>query len=690
MSAALDTSASATAAEIQYLRKTVETDISSLRRGLATVAEVLRAVRPALHAEVEQRAEVEDRLAYKLEAGLTDLRDKVLELTPLMDLRDKVFELTPLMVLRPHLADLSALASAGHGVPLPDRFQVLDRRLDALEVQLQDYILAEACAAGAGEARDAAARREAERSIAAAEAAAEGAVAAAAAEGERRWREAVAAEADARCKALCGVEAAAARDVRAAAATAERAAERSAECMAARTAANAAADTTRQARAKAERGAEAQSGAVARAAAMAYFQEVEGRLIAASAAASCDLGAELRAELVAAAGASRAELAAAATAEARSAARGALGKATHALSVERQRREAAEEALGTRIMRSEERLVAEGRRQEVAVERLSDAVTRALDITGAQLADLAASGAADRQRADALQSAERQLAAAGRQRKAVDESAWVAASAHELTCAELQRAREDTSVELNRARQTTSLEISQTREELDRHMREAFARADARAGQLDHKVRDALVLADTRLERRMAEAVREQRRQERAVVAVAERVSAKAAKTAEAAAAAEAEALWHHVKEAKQRSTREHGELQEELSAFMDEQRIFCGFLDTEQRSYKEIVRQELATLSQLVGSGLLGNSSAQAGARKVSLLRKGALGKALPLQGVALQRVGAAAHLEEEAEEEAEEEPEEEDEEALEARAFRERLSGARPLGAFRTRLKS
>ncbi|CAE8615086.1 unnamed protein product, partial [Polarella glacialis] len=46
-------------------------------------------------------------------------------------------------------------------------------------------------------------------------------------------------------------------------------------------------------------------------------------------------------------------------------------------------------------------------------------------------------------------------------------------------------------------------------------------------------------------------------------------------------------------------------EVRSELRAFMDEQRIFCGFLDTEQRSYQELMRQEVNALSRLLDSTL-------------------------------------------------------------------------------------
>merc|ERR1719491_1170618 len=47
------------------------------------------------------------------------------------------------------------------------------------------------------------------------------------------------------------------------------------------------------------------------------------------------------------------------------------------------------------------------------------------------------------------------------------------------------------------------------------------------------------------------------------------------------------------------------GEVEEELRAFMGEQRVFCGFLDAEQKSYHELMRQEVSALSRLVDSTL-------------------------------------------------------------------------------------
>lgn len=52
-------------------------------------------------------------------------------------------------------------------------------------------------------------------------------------------------------------------------------------------------------------------------------------------------------------------------------------------------------------------------------------------------------------------------------------------------------------------------------------------------------------------------------------------------------------------------SRTEWDEMRSELHAFVDEQRVFCGFLDTEQRSYHDLIRQEVTSLSRLVDASL-------------------------------------------------------------------------------------
>ncbi|CAE7448788.1 unnamed protein product [Symbiodinium natans] len=52
-------------------------------------------------------------------------------------------------------------------------------------------------------------------------------------------------------------------------------------------------------------------------------------------------------------------------------------------------------------------------------------------------------------------------------------------------------------------------------------------------------------------------------------------------------------------------SRMEWNEMRTELHAFVDEQRVFCGFLDTEQRSYHDLIRQEVTSLSRLVDTSL-------------------------------------------------------------------------------------
>merc|ERR1719272_2151930 len=47
------------------------------------------------------------------------------------------------------------------------------------------------------------------------------------------------------------------------------------------------------------------------------------------------------------------------------------------------------------------------------------------------------------------------------------------------------------------------------------------------------------------------------------------------------------------------------GEVHEELLAFMGEQRVFCGFLDAEQKSNLDLMRPEVSALSRLVDSTL-------------------------------------------------------------------------------------
>lgn len=57
------------------------------------------------------------------------------------------------------------------------------------------------------------------------------------------------------------------------------------------------------------------------------------------------------------------------------------------------------------------------------------------------------------------------------------------------------------------------------------------------------------------------------------------------------------------IEHAVSQSSRGVEEVWSELRAFIDEQRIFCGFLDTEQRSHQELVRAEVGALSRLVES---------------------------------------------------------------------------------------
>mmetsp|Transcript_24150 Transcript_24150/g.57248 ORF Transcript_24150/g.57248 Transcript_24150/m.57248 type:complete len:262 (-) Transcript_24150:67-852(-) len=46
-------------------------------------------------------------------------------------------------------------------------------------------------------------------------------------------------------------------------------------------------------------------------------------------------------------------------------------------------------------------------------------------------------------------------------------------------------------------------------------------------------------------------------------------------------------------------------EVRGDLQTFMEEQRVFCSFLDTEQRSYQELMRQEVNALCRLVDAAI-------------------------------------------------------------------------------------
>jgi len=67
----------------------------------------------------------------------------------------------------------------------------------------------------------------------------------------------------------------------------------------------------------------------------------------------------------------------------------------------------------------------------------------------------------------------------------------------------------------------------------------------------------------------------------------------------------ESTATRRSVEESRAASEKALMEVRSELSAFIDEQRVFCGFIDTEQRSYQELIRQEVNALSRLVDATL-------------------------------------------------------------------------------------
>merc|ERR1711933_712101 len=95
---------------------------------------------------------------------------------------------------------------------------------------------------------------------------------------------------------------------------------------------------------------------------------------------------------------------------------------------------------------------------------------------------------------------------------------------------------------------------------------------------------------------------RREREEERSTASLLERRCEAAARSLGAEVEERCAVLQHRLS-----SGSRHGleEVKDELRAFMDEQRVFCGFLDTEQKSYHELMRQEVGALSRLVDSTL-------------------------------------------------------------------------------------
>lgn len=91
--------------QVAILRQTLSNEIQSFRQGLATIADAVKAVRPLIDAEGEQRCESESRLAETLGRSLQDLRTEVSELTPLKALKSELADLASLRV-KPRLLAL--------------------------------------------------------------------------------------------------------------------------------------------------------------------------------------------------------------------------------------------------------------------------------------------------------------------------------------------------------------------------------------------------------------------------------------------------------------------------------------------------------------------------------------------------------------------------------------------------------
>lgn len=141
-------------------------------------------------------------------------------------------------------------------------------------------------------------------------------------------------------------------------------------------------------------------------------------------------------------------------------------------------------------------------------------------------------------------------------------------------------AREESLRELRSDLETSTRRcVEDVQEELRRELR----------GQLEGQVRRTLKAADDSAEKRLETALEGQREQ--------------AAACARAAAGCELSCveLQRRLAEGDTRGN----ETRSELVAFMDEQRVYCGFLDTEQKSYYELLRREVGTLSRLVDSTL-------------------------------------------------------------------------------------
>lgn len=128
--------------------------------------------------------------------------------------------------------------------------------------------------------------------------------------------------------------------------------------------------------------------------------------------------------------------------------------------------------------------------------------------------------------------------------------------------------------------------------------------------QFDGQLQRAFAIADGRAERCMEDVLRERkgrkRSEERMVAESIEKHCEEMAKRVDRKTKDRCSALQEKMSESQQTL----GGLREELRTFMDEQKLFCGYLDTEQRAYQGQVRQELGIMSRLLDTSLRGDAA--------------------------------------------------------------------------------
>eukprot|EP00928_Gymnodinium_smaydae_P032237 TRINITY_DN23400_c0_g1_i1.p1 TRINITY_DN23400_c0_g1~~TRINITY_DN23400_c0_g1_i1.p1 ORF type:complete len:707 (-),score=135.17 TRINITY_DN23400_c0_g1_i1:99-2219(-) len=606
----------------------VEAEVASLRRGLAVVAEAVRAIRPAIDAEAGMRVEADRRLAERLDWSLQDLRveiarlkpqslsdsrgpkanitelapfkalrAEVADLAPLKALRAEVAELAPLKSLRSELAELAPLKSLREEVAELAPLKALQGEvaelasLKSLRAEVAELASLKALRA---EVAELAPLRDVER------------LKADVAElmPLRQLRAEVAELTPLRNSLLGIVELAPfrLRDMRAqleqllaveAQSRLEALERHAAECRRTTAAFTTELETATRHWAEDQKvalnaAAAAASDAARGAACVDALRSAEARMaqnlgeavtaaeegaVRAAARAGCQEIERSRRELEA-----RLDKTELALVEARTAIDARVGRLEQEVAdgldtlrvgkelrdvalklvaeVETEQRSRGEEQ-GRRFREFEQESAAVQRAHEHSVERLSGTVARAFDTTGRQLADLqAAIGAAASS-------------------KDLDDLSESLKRGQEHFRSELY-SRLDAQCVRNRAElREFSVCESQRMRNIEEHVEGALAHSDVRSGVFVDELRE------------------------------------------ETAAQATTQRRLHGNCEAAMRLASEAGKatskLSDELRAFMDEQRLFCGFLDTEQKSYQDLMTHELSSLTRLVSSGLRtdGRSSA-------------------------------------------------------------------------------